>query len=506
MKPKIKPFALVILDGWGHREEREHNSIAEAKTPFFDYLWKTYPHSLLDASEESVGLPSGQIGNSEVGHMTIGAGRIIDTDLVRITKAMHLGKFGKNPAFQKLFAHCLDNNSTLHIIGLLSPGGVHSHSEHLYGFLRVAKEAGVSQVAMHAVTDGRDTPPTSGVQCLLELENFLKEIGIGRIASVAGRFYTMDRDNNWHRLERALEVMFRGSGTVIKNLQPSEYIRKQYADGAIDEHLEPVAFEDKDGIQSILRPNDGIFIFNFRADRVRMLSKKILERGKKENICLITMTEYEKNSDALVAYTTIHISTTLASVLSEAGLIQAHIAETEKHPHVTYFLNGGRKEPHAGEYHLMIPSRKDVATHDLAPEMRAREITDSAIECVRKGTDFIILNYANADMVGHTANKPAIVKAVETVDHELKRLVEAVQKAGGALFITADHGNAETNVDSVTGEKHTAHTTNLVPAILTCSRGVMKNGTLADVTTTILSLIGLPISAEMTGKNLYSDK
>lgn len=501
MKPKIKPLVLVVLDGWGYREDTEHNAIADAKTPFFDSLWKKYPHSLLNASEESVGLPEGQMGNSEVGHMTIGAGKVIDTDLVRITKAMRSGEFRTNVAFKELFRHCLSHDSMLHVIGLVSTGGVHSHIEHLYGFLRAAKDAGVTKVAIHAITDGRDTLPRSGADYLAELEKNLAEIGIGRIATVCGRYFAMDRDKNWDRLQRAEDLMFK-SGAKTTALKPSEHLRKQYESGAIDELLEPAVCIELEGGACRVQKNDGVCMFNFRADRARMLSSRIAKMCDAENIYLVTMTEYDKSVKTHVAFPKVLIPTTLAAEISNAGLTQAHIAETEKYAHATYFLNGGLEKPHEGEEHLLVESRKDVATHDQAPEMRAKEITDAAIARIEHGVDFIFMNYANADMVGHTANKPAIVAAVETVDRELKRLVESAQKAGGVVFITADHGNAELNVDVESGEKHTAHTMNVVPAILTL-HGMLKNGGLSDVAPTILSLIGLPVPDVMTGKNLF---
>lgn len=500
--PKIKPFVLVVLDGWGYREEKENNPIAEAHTPFFDHLWDAYPHSILDASEESVGLPSGQIGNSEIGHMTIGAGRVIDTDLVRITKAMRAGHFLRNDALKALFAHCVSHDSILHVVGLVSPGGIHSHSEHLYGFLEAAKASGVGRVAIHAITDGRDTPPKSGAGYLEELEEFIAKTGVGRIASVSGRFYAMDRDKNWDRLAKAEAAIYRGEGETTTEAA-SAHVRARYEKGDIDEHLQPFVVLDASGHADEIGANDGVFMFNFRADRCRQLASHLIARSGQENIFVATMTQYDKNFDCPVAYPQMYIETTLAAEISRAGFLQAHIAETEKYAHVTYFVNGGREKPHEGEEHVLIESRKDVKTHDLAPEMRAKEITDAAIDRIRKGVDFMFINYANADMVGHTAQKPAVVIAVETVDRELKRLIEAVLAAGGAAFITADHGNAETHTDPETGELHTAHTLNLVPAILTRSRGMLGRGTLADVAPTVLSEMGLPVPPSMTGRNLH---
>lgn len=498
-----KPHVLIVLDGWGHREEVAHNAIAEAQTPFFDSLLEKYPHAVLDASELSVGLPEGQMGNSEVGHMTIGAGKIIDTDLVRISKSIQNNEFATNEAFVKLFDHIKKHDSVLHINGLVSPGGIHSHSSHLYAFLAAAKEAGVTKIAIHAFTDGRDTSPRSAAAYLRELEDVIDDIGIGFIATAAGRFYAMDRDNNWDRLEKVEKAIFEGVCDISHhNCKPSSIIESLYEEGVVDEHLEPVIFLDEEGHHYSIQDNDGIFFFNFRSDRARMLSNKIVTHAEKKNLCFVTLTDYDKNIASLVAFPPISINTTLAKEVSEAGYTQAHIAETEKYPHATYFLNCLRELPYEGEEHIMIPSRKDVKTHDLAPEMRAKEIADAAIECIEKGTDLLFINFANADMVGHTGNVPAIITALETVDRELKRVVEAVHAKGGQVVITADHGNAEQNLEVETGEKHTAHTTNVVPIIVTNATGELKNGTLADVTPTVLHLMGIPQPAEMTGKNL----
>ncbi len=497
-------IALIILDGWGHREDTQDNAIAEAKTPFFDSLLVRYPHAVLDASGEDVGLPSGQIGNSEIGHMTIGAGKIIDTDLVRITKAMNRGEFPTNPKISELFEHVQKEGSTLHLMGLLSPGGIHSHHAHLHGILKAAKEFGIEKIAIHVFTDGRDTPPQSAHQSLKELENLLEELGIGFIATASGRFYAMDRDHNWDRLAKAEQAIFHGKGKTHITRTPSAILKALYKDGVLDEHLEPHVFLDESGKAYTIENNDGVFFFNYRPDRARMLTKKILEHAKEKNIKLVTLTQYEKDLSEHAAFLPGTIETTLANELSNASFTQAHIAETEKYPHATYFLNGGREAPHAGEEHILVPSRKDVPTHDLAPEMRAKEITDKAIEQIEKGTNFIFINYANADMVGHTANKEAIVIAVETIDRELKRFIEALTAHGGVALITADHGNAELNIDQETHEKHTAHTLNRVPVILTKENIKLSNGTLADVAPTMLSLFNLPVPKTMTGKNLIA--
>jgi len=491
MNKKYKPVVLIILDGWGYREEKKDNAIATANTPFFDHLWQTCPHSLLQASGPAVGLPEGQIGNSEVGHMTIGAGRVIDTDLVRISKAISSGEFKNNPVFQQLFNHAKENNSTLQIMGLVGPGGVHSYQEHLIAFLEAAKEAGVTKIAIHAFLDGRDLPPQSGADYLAELENELDKLGVGQIATVIGRYFAMDRDSNWDRVELALNAIQKGEGEMIENKKPSEAVREKYALGEVDEHLKPLIFS-----ADHLSKNDSLFIFNFRADRVRMISRKLKEQASEMNWLIGSMTEYEQSSGLLVAFPPVNIESTLAKEVSRAGLTQAHIAETEKFAHATYFLNGGVEQPYPGEEQILIDSRKDIATHDQAPEMKAKEIADAAIAKIEAGTDLIFINFANADMVGHTANVPAIITAIETLDTQLKRVVEKTNEAGGAVLITADHGNAELNIDPATGARHTAHTTNPVPCILTVGDKI-KNGTLANIAPTILELMGLPRPTQM---------
>jgi len=314
----------------------------------------------------------------------------------------------------------------------------------------------------------------------------------------------MDRDKNWDRIEKAEAAMCRGESDFVTGEKPSAFIRKRYTDGSSDEVLEPIVFTGENGKADLIQTNDGVFMFNFRADRVRLLARRLRERGRKDNIHVVTMTESDKELDCPIVYPQVNIKTTLAAEISQAGLSQVHIAETEKYAHVTYFLNGGREKPHEGEERILIDTRKDVKMHDEAPEMRAREITDAAIERMKKPVDFIVLNYANVDLVGHTANKRAVITAVETVDRELNRLVDAVTALGGAAFITADHGNAEVNVDPMTGEKHTAHTTNMVPAIVTLPGGTMRNGSLADIAPTVLTLMGLPVPPAMTGKSLYT--
>ncbi len=502
MQNSKKQTMLIVLDGWGYRESTKDNAIATANTPFYDNLWENYPHALLQASGLAVGLPEGQMGNSEVGHTIIGAGKIVDTDLVRISKAITNNELNNNSALVTLFGHVKKNNSTLHLMGLLGDGGVHAYSEHLFAIFRAVKDANVKNVAIHVFTDGRDTPPQSAAKYIKELENFLQEVGVGSIATVSGRYYAMDRDNNWDRLSKAEQAIFESKGNICKII-PSEYVENLYKEGKLDENLVTIVCYDADQKTFAINANDGIFFYNFRADRARMLTQKILERTADKNVCLVTMTEYSKEFKCLVAFPPVSIETTLAGEISKAGLKQVHIAETEKFAHATYFLDGGRETTYPNETYELIPSHKDVATHDLAPKMRAEEIADKAVEYIKNGTDFIFINFANADMVGHTANVPAIIEAVEEIDKQLKKVVTEMQKVGGVVFITADHGNAEINIDQETGIKHTAHTTDPVPAIITDKNmQINSEGGLADVAPTIFELMNLPKPATMTGVSL----
>jgi 2,3-bisphosphoglycerate-independent phosphoglycerate mutase len=505
-----RPVLLIVLDGWGHRTESKDNAVAASRKPFFDELWKTYPHSLLQASGNAVGLPEGQMGNSEVGHMTIGAGKIIDTDLVRIDKAISTGEFDTNPAFAMLFDHVKKHDSVLHVKGLLSPGGVHSHQNHLYAFLRLAKKRGMKKVAIHVFTDGRDTPPQSASAYLMELEKVMAELNAGSpadkpiffIATISGRYYAMDRDNNWDRLAKVEDAIFQCKGGVCE-IEPSAFLAQQYKKGEKDELLQPFVCKTPYGTGCAIAKNDAVFFYNFRADRARMISEKILDLPDEQNILYVTLTEYQNDFECTVAFPPMRATVTLGSAIAQAGHGQARIAETEKFPHATYFLNNGREEPHEDEKDILLESRKDVKTHDEAPEMRAEAIADKAIAEIQAGkVSFIFINFANPDMVGHTANVPAIVKAIETVDAQLKRVITALDTAGGVAIVTADHGNAETNIDPVTGEKHTAHTLNPVPCIITSHDYQIRDGGLSDLAPTILKLIGIAQPKEMTGRSL----
>jgi len=498
-----KQIALIVLDGWGYREDKKDNAIAQANKPLFDSIWNKYPHTTLKASGLAVGLPEGQIGTSEVGHMIIGAGKIIDEDLVRINKAVSSGEFAKNTTFQPLFEHVKKNNSTLHVEGLVSPGGVHSHISHLFAFLKTAKENGIKKIAIHIITDGRDTPPQSGADSIKELEDFIEKLGVGEIASVSGRIYAMDRDKRWERLALTEEGIYYGKGPIC-NISPSLYVENLYKENKMDEYLEPFVCLKKDGTTFTLEKGDGFFLFNFRADRMRMPTQRILEKSKTDDIYLVTMTEYGKEFDCPAVFPPIKITTTLGKVISDNNLTQAHIAETEKFAHATYFLNCGEETPYKGEEQIIVPSKREVLTYNLAPKMSAEEVANVAIEQINKGTDFIFVNFANADMVGHTSDVPAIIIAVEEIDKQLGRILKALEPKNGIACITADHGNAEINVNQETGVKSTSHTLSLVPFIVTDMVGQLHEGTLADIAPTILYLLKLPQPQEMTGGNLIN--
>jgi 2,3-bisphosphoglycerate-independent phosphoglycerate mutase len=375
--------------------------------------------------------------------------------------------------------------------------------DHLYALIRAAKKSGMRKIVIHAFLDGRDTPPQSGAGYLEQLELFLDKEGVGKIATVIGRYFAMDRDQNWDRIEKAESAIFRGEGRRFYDEKPSDIVRKLYAEGAQDEFMEPLVFVDDLGEPQTIRRNDGVFFFNFRADRARMLSKRIYERAGDMRLQFAAMTRYDKELPVPFLFGPENIATTLGEQIAKAGMTQVHIAETEKYAHATYFLNCGREQAYAGETDILVDSRKDVKTHDQAPEMRAKEITDKALESMEKGTDFIFINYANADMVGHTANKEAIICALETLDRELKRLLEGIFAKEGVAFITADHGNAEMNVDPETGQKHTAHTLDPVPAIVTSKRYSLDSGGLADIAPTILELLNLP-KGEGMGRSLLA--
>jgi 2,3-bisphosphoglycerate-independent phosphoglycerate mutase len=482
----------VILDGWGCAPPGPGNAVELANTPVFDRLWATYPRATLTASGAAVGLPPGQMGNSEVGHLTIGSGRILFQDLMRVNRAIETGELYSNTALRAAFEGAKARGGNVHLLGLVSYGGVHSHIDHLRALLELAEREGMAdRTWIHAFTDGRDVSPTSAVNDLAELPG-------EKIATVAGRYYAMDRDGRWDRTERALAALLqRDEG--LTGTDPVAEVKRSYDEGVTDEFIEPIVLDSRPRIA----PEDALIFFNFRPDRARQLTQKLLASG----FDVTTMTRFRDDFEAPVAFPEQEVSEVLAEVLSEQGIGQLHAAETEKYAHVTYFFNGGREEPFPGEERILVPSPREVPSYDHKPEMSAPELTDRFVEAIESGEfGFAVLNYANPDMVGHTGSIEAAVKAVETVDACLGRSVAAVEGRGGIALVTADHGNAETMLDE-RGEPHTAHTSNPVPLVLTdtnLSSFVRNGGELADLAPTVLRLLGFEPPLQMTGKNLIS--
>ena len=495
--------ALIIFDGWGLRAARDANAIAMAKTPTMDRLYKTSAHSEVDASGESVGLPPGIMGNSEVGHLTIGAGRVIYQDVMRITKAIEKSDFARNPALLNAIRNSAGH--TLHLWGLLSDGSVHSHIDHLIALLELAAKNNSGDIAVHAVLDGRDKPPRSALPFVERVEAKLKEIGRGRIATVNGRYYAMDRDKRWDRVERAWRNTVEGDAPVVASAR--EAVEKSYAADKSDEFVEPVSI----GNPSRISDGDQIICYNFRADRARELTSALalesfsgFARSRFPKVGYVCMTEYDRSLNLAAAFGPEDLKNTLAEVFAREKIRNIRIAETEKYAHVTYFLNGGVEKPFPYEDRALIPSAK-VATYDLEPTMRANEIAGRAAKEVASGNvDVIVINFANPDMVGHTGVMDATVKAVEATDAALGIVIDALAKRGGVALITADHGNAEFMADPATGQAHTAHTTFPVPLILVdpSYKGRLANGALYDVAPTFLAMLGIPAPSEMTGHDL----
>ena len=503
-----KPLALIIMDGFGLRRETEGNAIAAAKHPTLDRLWETCPHTQIGASGLDVGLPDGQMGNSEVGHTNMGAGRIVYQELTRITKSIEDGEMEREPALLHAMENAKKPGAALHLMGLLSDGGVHSHIRHLFGLLEMAKKNGVEKVFIHCFMDGRDVPPTSGAEYIEQLQNELARIGLGKIATVSGRYYAMDRDNRWERVVKAYDAMVNGEG--IKAPDPVAMMHQSYADGVTDEFIVPAVVTEN----ATIRSGDSVIFFNFRPDRARELTRTLVDPdfagfGRKKGffpLTYICMTQYDATMPNVeVAYKPQSLENTLGEYISKKGLTQLRIAETEKYAHVTFFFNGGVEAPYPGEDRALIPSPK-VATYDLQPEMSACLVTDEVVKRIRSGRyDVIILNYANCDMVGHTGVFEAAVKAVEAVDTCLGRTLAAIEEMGGRAFVTADHGNADRMTDEH-GEPFTAHTTNPVPFIAVgfpeVARLRQEGGRLADIAPTMLQALGLPQPPEMTGRSM----
>jgi 2,3-bisphosphoglycerate-independent phosphoglycerate mutase len=503
----MKPVTLIIMDGFGESDEIEGNAVASARTPNIDRLKSSYPYTTLGAAGLDVGLPPGQMGNSEVGHLNLGAGRVVYQDYTRINLAIEDGSFMKNPVLIEAADHAKERRGALHLMGLLSDGGVHSHNTHLYALLKLAKARGQKKVYIHAILDGRDVPPRSALGYFRELEDEIGSIGAGKVATVAGRYYSMDRDRRWDRTELAYRAMTSGEGFVANS--PEEAVRASYDRGEDDEFLKPTVV-DPDGV---VEDGDSFVFFNFRPDRARQITKAFVNPDfcefdrKKIDVHFVCMTQYEESIEAQVAFPAEYLKETLGEVVSKAGLRQLRIAETEKYAHVTFFFNGGREEASPGEDRVLIPSPK-VATYDLQPEMSAFKVTDAVVEKIGVEVyDLIVLNYANSDMVGHTGIFEAAVKAVEAVDECVGRVVSEVLARGGAVLLTADHGNAEQMEDSKTGQHHTAHTTNPVPFVLIMDGEKLRlrdDGILADVAPTVLDLLGLAVPASMTGTSLIA--
>ena len=511
-----KPVVLVIMDGFGLREETEGNAVAMAKKPNLDRLMKEYPFVKGYASGLSVGLPDGQMGNSEVGHLNMGAGRIVYQELTRITKSIEDGDFFTIPELKAAVENCKEKNSSLHLMGLVSDGGVHSHITHIYGLLELAKRSGLEKVYVHCFMDGRDTPPDSGLSYIRALEQKMKEIGVGEIATISGRYYAMDRDKNWDRVEKAYAAITDGTG--VKAASAEAAMEASYAQKVYDEFIVPAVIEKNGAPTAIVKDGDSVVFFNFRPDRAREMTRAFCDdafdgfaRGQRKNVYFTCFVDYDETiGNKHVAFHKEEIHNTLGEYLAANGKTQCRVAETEKYAHVTFFFNGGVETPNPGEDRILVPSPKDVPTYDLKPEMSAPMVCEKLCGAIRSGKyDVVICNFANPDMVGHTGVIPAAVKAVETVDACIGRVCEAVKDTNGVLFICADHGNCDMMVDPQTGEPFTAHTTSPVPFILYNADpeyGLRENGVLADIAPTMLELMGLPQPKEMTGKSLLIKK
>jgi 2,3-bisphosphoglycerate-independent phosphoglycerate mutase len=504
-----RPVVLVVLDGWGYREEREGNAIALANVPTWDRLWSRAPRTLLEASGLAVGLPEGQMGNSEVGHLNLGAGRVVMQDLVRINLSIRDGTFFRNPAFLRACECVKRSGGTLHLLGLIGSGGVHALDKHLFALIDLAELQRVGRVAIHALLDGRDTMPRSGLEYVQELQEYAR--GRAVIASIGGRYFGMDRDRRWDRIQKWYDAAVLGIGPQAGD--PLEVIRASYARGVTDEFIEPHVITANGAAVAPMRDGDAVICFNYRADRMRQIVHALHDpyfdgfaAARRTRVDLVTMTAYDRRStDIPVAFPPQSMANIVADAVSQANMTMFRTAETEKYAHVTYFFNGGVEPPFPGEERLLVPSQK-VATYDLAPEMSAHGVTDvlcGAIE--RRDHDFILCNYANGDMVGHTGSIPATIVAVETVDRCLARVVASAETSGARLLVTADHGNCEMMIDPVTGGPHTAHTTSPVPLLVIDPDGdrpLRAGGALCDVGPTILQLLGLERPAEMTGLDL----
>ena len=502
---------LVVLDGWGYRREREGNAIELASTPIWHRLWEGFPRTLLEASGLAVGLPEGQMGNSEVGHLNIGAGRVVPQDLVRISQSIQSGEFYQLPPLVELCAKLRDTGGTLHLVGLLGPGGVHALDRHLLACVELGVRHRVPAIAIHGFLDGRDSPPTLGAEVVRTLLQDMRRIAGSRVdvASLTGRYYGMDRDRRWDRTQLAYDAMVHGVGTPVEH--PVLAVQAAYQRGETDEFIKPLVHHRGGKPVALMQDGDGVLFFNYRSDRMRQIVAALtlesfgeFDLGTRPRLHAVTMTQYDQTFPIPQAFPPFSLARILAQVLADQGRTQFRTAETEKYPHVTYFFNGGHEPPYPGEERRLVPSQR-VATYDLAPEMSAKGITDVLCRTIETGEhDFLLCNYANADMVGHTGVLPAVIKAVETVDGCLAKVLASADQAGCSVLVTADHGNSEMMIDPVTGGVHTAHTTNPVPfvAVGTRAASLRAGGSLRDVAPTVLRLLGLEPPPDMTGRDL----
>ncbi len=511
MNDTPRPVVLIILDGWGLREEKENNAIAAASTPVWDRLWNEGAHTALDTSGSSVGLPSGQMGNSEVGHLNLGSGRVVYQEFTRVSRSIRTGSFFSNATLTGAVDIAVDNESAVHILGLLSPGGVHSHEEHIHAMVKLAAERGAKKIFVHAFLDGRDMPPKSAMASLQAMDEVFAEVGNGRIASIVGRYFAMDRDHRWERILKAYDLITRGKAEYVA-ANAVEGLEMAYARGETDEFVDATAIIPAGEEKVCVCDGDVIISMNYRSDRARQITRSFIEKDfdafQREVVpdlgIFVSLTEYNKEWDIPVAFPAERLENVFGEYISRLGLRQLRLAETEKYAHVTFFFNGGREQPFEGEDRILVPS-PDVATYDLKPEMSAPEVTDHLVQAIEEGKyDAIIVNYANGDMVGHTGKFEAAVQAVETLDECLGRVTRAIHKVGGAMLVTADHGNCEKMLDEKTGQPYTAHTTAPVPLVYVGDRPVRlsDSGALCDVAPTLLKIMGLPQPTEMTGRPL----
>ncbi len=507
MSKKVRPAVLVILDGWGASEDTDHNAILAARTPVWDRLWSDYPHTMIRTAGSAVGLPGGQMGNSEVGHLNLGAGRVVYQEFTRISRSIRTGSFFTNRTLTDAVDLAVANKRAVHILGLLSPGGVHSHEEHIHAMVRLAAERGAPRIYLHAFLDGRDMPPKSAEPSLRTMDKVFAELGCGRIATLVGRYYAMDRDHRWDRIKLAYELITEGRADY-QSESAIEALQQAYERGETDEFVAA----SRIGERVAVADGDVVINMNYRSDRARQITRAFIEpnftgfdrRVNPQLATFVSLTEYSKDFDIPVAYPPEKHENTFGEYIANLGLHQLRIAETEKYAHVTFFFNGGVETPNEGEERILVPSPQ-VATYDLQPEMSAPEVTDRLVQAIhQRRFDAIICNYANGDMVGHTGNYAAAVEAIEVLDDCLGRVAEAVLEVGGEMLITADHGNAERMSDPKTGQAHTAHTTNPVPLIYVGdgASSLMENGALCDVAPTLLQIMGLPQPAAMTGRSL----